>query len=143
MVDAERENEGLDLDHLGGLVLESEAGPGVLLMAGHRRDAVVQDDRENVRLVVGDVGQGGQARVVERRVADHGDHALADAGLRRSVCDADAGAHAAAGVDCRQRREQAQGVAADVPCHGHLLLREELEDAAVRAPRAQYRRTRR
>ena len=54
----------------GGLALDVVAGGGVLLMAGHAGDGVVQNDNDGIALVVGDVYQAGDAGMDKGGIAD-------------------------------------------------------------------------
>ena len=93
--EAERAHHALDVDLDRLLALQGHSGARVLLMPGHAGDPVVHDDGDDVALVVEHVEQRRDSAVEEGRVADDRDMALAVAGLRRAVGDADALAHTA------------------------------------------------
>ncbi len=115
----------------------------MLLVPGHRRGAVVQDDGHRVALVVGHVQQGRQAGVEEGGIADDGSVLLGDAGLAHPVGLANAGPHAATGVQSRKGRQKAQRVAADVAVDHQLELVGGHKHTAMRAARAEQGRARR
>ncbi len=106
-------------------------------MAGHGRGAVVEDDGDGVAPVVGYVEQGGHPRVEEGGVADGGHVALFRSfrvqSRVRPVSHADAGPHAATGVQGREGRQEGQGVAADVAVDHQFELFGHVEDAAMGA----------
>ena len=137
----------LDLQGLGDVALQVAAAAGVLLMTGHAGDGVVEHDGDEVALVVDDLGRAGHAAVEERRVAhDAEDLAVRLAGqlegLGHAHADAEAAAHAHDAVQRAQRRGAAEGIAADIAGdHEVLVAGHRVEEAAVRAARAQCGRT--
>ena len=137
---AARAGDALDRGGLGLLPQERHARAGVVLVAGHRGDAVVDDDERRGALVVDRVQQPRDAAVEEGRVADDADDGLPLARLLHAVRHREARAHAQDGVRARERRERAQRVAADVARDDHVEAREREEEPAVRAAGAERRR---
>ena len=69
MLDAQDIDDRFDVNERGRFPFDVIARPGVILMAGHTGDAVVQDDTDGIRAVIGHIGQGIDARMEERRIA--------------------------------------------------------------------------
>lgn len=69
VLDAQGFDDRFDVDEPGRFPFDVIARPGVILMAGHTGDAVVQDDTDGIRAVIGHIGQGVDARMEERRIA--------------------------------------------------------------------------
>lgn len=136
----------LDLQGLGDVALQIASTAGVLLMAGHAGDRVVEHDGDEVALVVDDLGRAGHAAVEERRVAhDAEDLAVRLTGqlegLGHAHADAEAAAHAHDAVQRAQGRGTAESIAADIAGdHEVLVPGHRVEEAAVRAAGAQRRR---
>ena len=123
----------------GGVPLEGIAGAGVVLVAGHAGDAVIQHAGDHAPLVVHDLRRAGHAAVEEGGIAHHAEHHLAgDALFFKALGDAHAGgearAHAHHGVHAVQRGGAAQGIAADVAGdHIVLVLGQGIEESPVGA----------
>ena len=83
------------------------------LVAGHGGGAVVQDDQGEVVVVVHGVDQAGQSRVEKGGIADKGNDFLVR-GLGKTAGGADGRSHADEKISHGQRRQESQGVAADV-----------------------------
>ena len=86
--------------------------------------------------VVDHLDQAGDPAVDEGGVADDADHAprlLLRQHVAQAQSDADARPHADAGVHGRERRQDAQRVAADVAGDDAVQVAQDLEDAAVRS----------
>ena len=136
--------EGLQIHLGGGVAVDVVARGGVLLVARHTRDGVVQDDDGRIGSVVGDVDQTRHARVHEGGVADDGHGALLGLGATDLVEAVDARhrrAHAQHRVNGVEGLGHAQGVAADVTDDGGLVLGQGVEQASVRTARAHDGRT--
>ena len=137
----------LDLQLFGDLALECEAAARVVLMTGHAGDRVIEHDGNDVPLIVDDLRRAGHAGVEERGIADHAEDLFVGlTGRFERLChahgDRKAAAHADAGIQSGKRRGEAERVAADVACHNVVLMSaDRVEEAAVRAARAQSRRT--
>ena len=133
----------LHTDHGGGLAHQGEAGAGVVLVAGHAGDAVIQHTGDHAAVVVDDLGGAGHAAVEKRGVTHDAEHyligdALALEGLGYAHAHGEAAAHAEAGVHAAQGRGAAQSVAADVTGdHVVLVLGQGVKEAAVRTAGAQ------
>ena len=143
--DAQRAGEVLDHQFAGRLVAERAAGGGMLLQAGHRRGAVVEDQHDVAggRRIVDHFDQAGDAAVDERAVADDAHHPpglLLGQHVAQAQAHADAGAHAELGVHSLEGRQRAQRVAADVAGDDAIELPEQLERDAMGATDAQGRR---
>ena len=114
-------------------------------MAGHGGGGVVEDDERHFRLVVEGVDGARDSRREEGRVADEGEAGGVRLDVADALGDADARAHAEAGVAHVERRGVAERVAADVAAvdglasaHGRL---HRVEGGAVRAAGAEDGRT--
>ncbi len=121
------------------------AGRRARLVAGHRRDAVVQHDHEHVVAALRGVEQRRHPRVEEGRVADEGQRLLAEHAARRRG-HRDRRAHREQRVHGLERRSVAQRVAADVVEVDRVLAEHRAHrevGAAVRAARAERGRSRR
>ncbi len=118
--------------------------PGMTLVTGHGGRAVVEHDDEAGRLVVAGVDQRRDAGVKERGVADHGHRRRSRSIMRLmpAIMPMLAPMQTAA-LERQQRRQRAERVAADVAHDGDLLAAQHGVDGAVRAARAQDRRTHR
>ncbi len=127
------------------LALQRRARAGILLLARHRRDAVVEHGDGNVGFVVDGARQRRHAGVEEGAVADGGDGILLTAGLPEAVGHAHAGAHGDQHVHGFKGRQHAHGVAADVARNHDLgaLLAQVVEEGAVRTAGTERGRTRR
>jgi hypothetical protein len=76
----------LDLYALHHLAHEGLAGAGVVLVAGHAGDGVVQHHGDDLALVVGYIHGAGHAAVEEGGVAHHAEHGLVgDAGGSKAL----------------------------------------------------------
>lgn len=146
VVDANRADEGFDIDRFGHFAVDGVAGTRVFLLTGHGGDAVVQNDGDQLAAVVGNVQQRVDAGVEEGRIAKRRDDARFFAfdgveDLLRAVPEADAGAHADGRFDGVVRRAGRERVAADVARdHDALAPTKFIEETAMRAARAQRRR---
>jgi hypothetical protein len=80
------------------------------LKARGDRGSVVEDDHQDVAPLVDGVDDGRQRGMEERRVAEEGDRALADAGPRQALGDTDGRADGKLGVDAIGRWGQAARV---------------------------------
>jgi hypothetical protein len=116
----------------GRLSLERPARAGVMLVAGHGRGAIVDDDGDSVAIVVGHVQERGHTGMEKRRVADNRHVLLPDASLAHAMSYPDAGSHATAGMQRRQRRQKAQRVAANIPVDHQPEFVRDGKDAAMR-----------
>ena len=129
----------LEVDRARRVALDRVAGRRVLLVAGHAGNRVVEDDHRGIRAVVGDVDQARDARVDERRIADHGDRLLFRLGAARLVVAVERrnrSAHADADVHRAERGRGAERVAADVAADIDALALERVEKPPVRAAAA-------
>ena len=92
----------LNFNGRGDLALQGVAGAGVVLVAGHAGDVVVQHNGDDRALVVEDLGRAGHAGVEEGRVADDAEDLLllsrGGEGLGHAHRHGKAAAHAHAGV---------------------------------------------
>ena len=86
-------HDGLDLHLRHRLSAKSHADAGMILMPGHSRGLVVQDDDGALPPIVDDVEQGGDARVEEGGVPDDSHKTIGDAGHVKAVGHAYAGPH--------------------------------------------------
>ena len=126
----------------GGIARESLSGAGVVLVSGHRSDAVVENYGRDGRSVVERGEDSRDARVEERRIAQYCADASLEAGLAHASRVADRRAHADRRVHRVEGRKRAERVAADVAGDSRAELVENVENAAVTAARAEDRRTR-
>ena len=137
----------LDLDRGRDLSLQRIAGAGVVLVAGHAGDVVVEHDGDDRALVVQNLGRAGHAGVEEGRVAHDAEDLFLLARRSKSLGhahrDGEAAAHAHAGVHRAQRRGAAERIAADIAADDEVFaLRHRVEEAAVRAAGTKHRRAR-
>ncbi len=145
VLNAHRAPQCLEADLARRVVVQRAACPRVLLLAGHRRRAVVEDQHHvpGLRRVVDHLGDAGDAGVHEGRVADHADdpfRLVIRQHVPQAEPDADARAHADAGVHRLQGRQHAERVAADVARDDAVHVLEDLEHVAVRAALTELRR---
>ena len=137
----------LDPQSLGDLALEVEAGTGIVLVAGHAGDGVIQHHGDQIAVIIDDFGSAGHAAVEEGGIAENAEDLLVgDAGglegLGHTHGNGEAAAHADHGVQRVQRGRAAQRVAADVAGnHEVLMLGHGVEEASVGAAGAQCRGT--
>ena len=73
VLDAQGFDDRFDIDERCRFPFDVIACPGVVLMAGHAGNAIIQDDADGVGAVVGHFGQGVDACMEERRIAHAGD----------------------------------------------------------------------
>ena len=119
--DAARAADFLDRRLDCPLTHQRAAGARMVLVAGHRRGAVVHDDDRGGAAVVGDVQQARDARVEEGGVA-HDPHDLASArppSACRAPCETPPPMHRIVSMRS-ERLEHAEAVAADVASHHHV-----------------------
>ena len=124
---------------------EGASRAGVRLLAGHGRRRVVEHAQDELVAVVDGVHDTRDAACEKGRVAHEAEGQGLGVGAGDALGHGEAGAHAHAGVDHLERRGVAQRVAADVAAEGRFALSHcplhGQKARAVRAPRAQHRRT--
>src|SRR5271157_3274582 len=126
-------DERLERDLGGWLIQYVGSGSGVLLMAGHRRRPVIQDDDRYIRLIIDGVDQPRDARMDESRVPDGTGDLVIDARMAQARCDSDAGAHAEARID--GTKLGTQRIAAYVAGENGLVLEHALKRVKSRPVR--------
>ena len=133
-------------DHFAGLGVSQRAPrPWVLLHARHGRGSIVQDQHHMAafRRVVDHLDEAGDSAVNERAVANDAHHALRILGRQRVAqpqAHADGRAHAYQRIHGLERRQHAQGIAADIAGDDAVQVLEGRVDAAMRTAGAQSRR---
>ena len=110
-------------------------------MASHGRRSVVNHNQNRLALIVNHVQQTSYAGMEERRIADDANDGPFFASLHHAMRHRETTAHAQDCIRAGQRWEDAQAVAANVARHDHIVFCQTEENAAMRATRAQHRRT--
>ena len=136
--------QGLQVDLPGRLAPEVLSGGGILLVAGHAGDGVVQDNHRGVAPVIGNICNAGDARVGEGGVADHR-HAvllvLRAAGQVKAMEAGTGRAHADVQIQGVEGGHDPKGVAADIPVDHALIFGQGVEHTPVGTSGAHHRGT--
>ena len=142
---AHRFDDGSDVNLVSLLALQRGAGAGMLLLARHCGDAVIENRHGDFGFVVDGCGQRREARMEEGAVTDGGDDALLPARLLEAVRHPDARPHRNEHIHRLERLQYAHRIAADVAGDDGLALLPGhiVEEGAVRTAGAQRRRARR
>ena len=136
----------LDFDDRGRGALKGIAAAGVVLMAGHAGDGVIQHYGNHVSLIVENLGGTGHAAVEKGGVPQNAKDLFSSLsgdlkGLGHAHANGESAAHADTGIYGAQRRRCAQGVAADVAGNNKVFsFGHGVEESPMGAARTQRRR---
>src|SRR5579859_8146659 len=110
-------------------MVQSTAGAWMLLMPGHCRGGVVQDDQDVATWwrVINHLDQAAQTTMKKSAVPDNTDHAaglILRQNMTQPKTDPEAGTHADARIDGFKRLKNTQGIATDIPGDDTILFAE-------------------